>query len=109
LLVLTPNMGVFAAGLLWSVREAGTEDDQRDAVRKICGGKDEAKPLLKAIREWPDYVIAARELSDGIKGNPLLQIALETVVIYFQEALLSAEFVTIDIRDTTGLARRHGR
>lgn len=93
--------GVFAAGLLWPVREAGAEDEQRDAVREVCGGKDEAKPLLRVIREWQDYVTAASELTDAIKENDLLIIALEKVIAYFQDALLDAEFMTIDIRDST--------
>ena len=98
---IDPKYGVFAAGLLWPVREAGAEDDQRDAVREICGGKDEAKPLLTALSAWTDYPAAIRELSQASKGNVLLQTALEKVITYFQDALQTADFITIDIHDTT--------
>ena len=98
---LDPKYGIFASGLLWPVREAGVEDDQRNALRDVCGGKDEVKPLLKAIREWPDYLTAARELSESAKGNVLLTIALEKVIAHFQDALVNSKFVTIDIHDTT--------
>lgn len=98
---IDPKYGVFAAGLLWPVREASTEDDQRDALREVCGGKDPAKPLLTAIHNWSDYLSAARDLSEVSKGNVLLQTALEKVIDHFQEALHTADFITIDIRDST--------
>ncbi len=74
------QLGLFAAAVLWPIREIATNDEAAGlALQQIVG--DAADRLLALIRTWPDNPRAAAEdLAQRVVDDTALQVALTQLV-----------------------------
>lgn len=96
--------GITAAAVLWGVREASFNDDQRSALRLACGDEKHLPHLLRAIGGWDamTHLEAARNLSMRQDKNNELRVALTTLMGTFIEELLAAKMIQHQHFDISG-------
>lgn len=96
--------GLTAAAVLWSVREAPFNDEQKNALKIACGDEKHLPHLLKAMGGWDEMlpIEAVRSLSKRQGQNNQLQAALTAVLGYFIENLYAEKMIQQQSISITG-------
>ncbi|HEX2993564.1 MAG TPA: tetratricopeptide repeat protein [Anaerolineales bacterium] len=87
--------GIIASAALWSVRDASSNTEQREALKIACGNEKHLSQLLTALGDWDQMtsLAAAQNLSKRQSQNADLQAALNAVLSYFAQDLLAEKVI----------------
>jgi tetratricopeptide (TPR) repeat protein len=96
--------GITAAAVLWGVRDASFNDEQRLALREACGNEQNLPHLLRAVGDWDAMtpLDAARTLSKRQRESNEIRTAIGALISTFIEELFAENMVQRQHIDISG-------
>jgi len=93
-ITLSLPYGILSGAILWSVRDAEEAPIQRAWLETACD-PEHLSLLLKSVRGWDilDPLGAARAINKRATDNPALRAALDTVLAYCREDMLTYSMI----------------